>query len=399
VLALLEDSSLWDAPLVREHVLHRLMRRYAMAGTRKDLQTCAALLKLSPGDEHSKLLLRGFEEAYHGRAMSNLPDELVEAMARLGGQSLVMGLRQGKADAVAKALRIIVDPKADANERLQYVQVLGEARQPQAADVLTRVAVDSNDDGLKMAALTALQGYDAPQIGGAVLAAYGGYTDDVRSVAQTLLASRKAWAVALVDAVEQGTIDRGSLPADVVRKLTIHRDPRLAERVTKLWGKVDGATTADMREQIARLLKVTRPGTGTPYAGKKLFMATCAKCHRLFGDGGQIGPDLTSFKRDDVTNMLTNIVNPSAEIREGFEAYVAVTDDGRVLTGFLADRDNRMIVLRGIDGQNISLEQNSLEELARQRLSLMPEGLLQKMTDQQVRDLFAYLRSSQPLAN
>lgn len=119
----------------------------------------------------------------------------------------------------------------------------------------------------------------------------------------------------------------------------------------------------------------------------------------MFGDGGQIGPDLTGFKRDDVTNMLTNIVNPSAEIREGFETYVAVTGDGRVLSGFLADKDNRMIVLRGIDGQSVSLEQDDLEEFQRERRSLMPEGLLQKMTDQEIRDLFAYLRSSQPLAN
>ncbi|HEX3654502.1 MAG TPA: c-type cytochrome, partial [Pirellulales bacterium] len=181
--------------------------------------------------------------------------------------------------------------------------------------------------------------------------------------------------------------------------LTVHREPGLAERVAKLWGHVDGATTADMREQIARLQKTLKAGTGTPYAGKKLFSATCAKCHRLFTDGGQIGPDLTSFKRDDVTNMLTNIVNPSAEVREGFETYVAVTGDGRVVSGFLADRDNRMIVLRGIDGQNVALEQDDLEQFERQKRSLMPEGLLQKMTDQQIRDLFAYLRSTQPLAN
>ena len=56
---------------------------------------------------------------------------------------------------------------------------------------------------------------------------------------------------------------------------------------------------------------------GTPYSGKKLFTANCGKCHTLFGQGGQIGPDLTSFKRDDVANMLVNIVNPSAEVREG----------------------------------------------------------------------------------
>ncbi len=128
-----------------------------------------------------------------------------------------------------------------------------------------------------------------------------------------------------------------------------------------------------------------------------MFLSTCGKCHRLFGEGGQIGPDLTSYKRDDVGNLLVNVVNPSAAIREGFETYLAVTADGRALTGFLVERDNQVVVLRGVDGQNISLAQSEIEELLPQRKSLMPEGILRDFTEQQVRDLFAYLRSTQPL--
>ena len=59
-----------------------------------------------------------------------------------------------------------------------------------------------------------------------------------------------------------------------------------------------------------------------------LFTNTCAKCHTLFAQGGQIGPDLTAYKRDDLANMLAHIVNPSVEIREGFENHVLITDDG-----------------------------------------------------------------------
>ncbi|MGH7140390.1 MAG: c-type cytochrome, partial [Pirellulales bacterium] len=134
-----------------------------------------------------------------------------------------------------------------------------------------------------------------------------------------------------------------------------------------------------------------------PYTGKKLFTANCAKCHTLFGQGGQIGPDLTSYKRDDVANMLVNIVNPSAEVREGFETYQVLTDDGRIVSGFLVDRDNQVLVLRGADGQTISLAQAEIDEMAPLRKSLMPEGLLEKFSQQDVRDLFAYLRSTQPL--
>ena len=93
------------------------------------------------------------------------------------------------------------------------------------------------------------------------------------------------------------------------------------------------------------------------------------------------------------------MVNPSAEIREGFETYLVVADDGRTNTGFLFDRDNRVVVLRGADGQNITIPRDKIDEMLKQRKSLMPEGLLNTFTDEQVRHLFAYLKGSQPLNN
>src|SRR4029079_3182504 len=137
---------------------------------------------------------------------------------------------------------------------------------------------------------------------------------------------------------------------------------------------------------------------GHPSGGHQLYNQTCGKCHLLFGKGGKIGPDLTSYKRDDLRGMLLNVVNPSAEIREGFENYVVRTTDGRTLTGFIADQDTNVVILRGADGQNISLSREEIEDLRATKVSLMPEGQLKALTDQQIRDLFAYLRSTQPLA-
>jgi putative heme-binding domain-containing protein len=95
--------------------------------------------------------------------------------------------------------------------------------------------------------------------------------------------------------------------------------------------------------------------------------------------------------------MLLSIINPSAEIREGFENYSVETKDGRSLSGFLAEQDNQRIVFRGLDGQNTTMSRADLVELKAAGLSLMPEGILDGFDDQQARDLFAYLRSTQPL--
>ena len=79
--------------------------------------------------------------------------------------------------------------------------------------------------------------------------------------------------------------------------------------------------------------------------------ATCGKCHRLFDQGGEIGPDLTPYNRTDAARMLLALVNPSAEVREGYEVFTVLTDDGRVLSGFKVDETDKVFVIRGGDGQ------------------------------------------------
>jgi putative heme-binding domain-containing protein len=298
---------------------------------------------------------------------------------------------------VDEALKVAGDERASRQERLRLLQVFGEVKQPRAVPVLLKVLTASRDGALRQAALTALQPYDDSAIGAAVVRLHDKLPADLRSAAQTLLLSRKGWTRQLLEAAAAGKVDRGKIPLAAVRRMTVHRDGAVARLVGKLWGKVQGATTAEMGKQIARYERVVRAGAGNPYAGKKLFANSCAQCHTLFGQGGQVGPDLTTYKRDDLANMLLNIVNPSAEIREGFETYLAVTRDGRALMGFLLERDNRVVVLRTPDGQDVRLERANLDELRAVPQSLMPEGLLDGLSEQQVRDLFAYLRSTQPL--
>jgi putative membrane-bound dehydrogenase-like protein len=397
VLRLFAEPDVWRLPLVEKHLLGRLMRRYAQAGGRENLLSCARLLDLAPQAQHVKQLLTGFEEAFAGRRLPTLPTELVKVMTKRGGGSLSLRLRRGDASAVDEALKVLGSGRATRNERLRVLEVLGEVRQARALPVLMRVLSEDRDAALRQAALTALQPYDDPAVARTVVRLHDKLPSDVRAAAQTLLLSRKGWTRQLLEALAAGTVDRRLIPLDTVRRMTVHRDEGIDRLIAKHWGKLQGATTAEMRKQIERYERVVRAGAGNPYAGKKLFEASCAKCHTLFGRGGQVGPDLTTYQRDDLGNMLLHIVNPSAEIREGFETYLATTQDGRSLTGFMVERDNRMVVLRTTDGQDIRLERANLDDLRALPQSLMPEGLLDGLADQQVRDLFAYLRSTQPL--
>ncbi len=165
----------------------------------------------------------------------------------------------------------------------------------------------------------------------------------------------------------------------------------------KHYGEVKGATTAQMQKEIDRLAGVVSESKADPYVGKKLYTAKCANCHALHAKGGIVGPDLTPFKRDDVPHLLLHIVNPNAEIREGYESSIVITESGRTLTGIVIEKDARVVVLRSSEGQRMVLPKDDIESIGVTGISLMPEGLLVGMSDQDVRDLFGYLRSGQPL--
>lgn len=405
VVDLFSDPAFWRSPLVESQLVERTVRRFAQSGSRRDLLTCARLFERSPSPELSRRLMVGFEAGFKGRSIAGLPDELVAAMARDGVGSAAFGLRRNDPRAVKKALEVVADDTAPRSERLEFLGVMSEVKVPGAVPALSKAYRGVfKDDALRKAILGALQNYNDPVIAQVVLSAYPALGPASLPAAQTLLASRVEWSRSLAQAIShQPTgwvpppIKPESIPPGVVRKLKQHRDPALQQTLETIWPNTGRPTTADMDRVIHQRADVIRSGTGDPYGGRTLFQGTCAGCHKLFGQGGDVGPELTVYNRADLESMLLAIVNPNAEIREGFENYTVETKDGRSLSGFLAEQDNRMIVLRGMDNQNLVLSRADIADLQPAGLSLMPEGLLDALNEQQTRDLFAYLRSTQPL--
>ena len=393
----LSGDDVWERPLMRQHLTERLMKRYALAGTRQELLAAAELFGKAPDNDSTKLLLKGFEEAYKGRSLAGIPDELVNAIAATGGGSVALRLRQGDPDAIAEAVAAVGNPKADINTRRQFLEIFGQVRRSEFIPILLQIIDTEKDASLVSSALTALQAFDDLRIGDRVVSSFSKLPGDARLVAETLLASRPVWALALLHAVNAGPLTPDLVSETGLRKMLLHDNDEIRQLVGKHWGSVAGATTAQMQVEVVRLAGLLNSASGNPRKGKPLFMKNCGKCHLLFEEGGRIGPDLTSFKRDNQERMLTNIVNPNLEIREGFENHIVLTADGRVVNGFLADQDNQVVVLRGVDGQNIILRRDEIEEMIVSKVSIMPEGALKTLSEQEVRDLFAYLRSSQPV--
>lgn len=398
VIALLQRTELWNQPVMFDYILPRIARRHAVEGKRADLLLCAEFFRLAPAQRHASQLMKGFEEAFRGRPMNSLPDELLRAIAQSGQAPLVIRVKQGDASAIAEALKRIADSKAKSDERLQLVRAFGEVREARAIAPLLSIASNAAPASLRKAALVALSAYDDDNVGRAVGEFLPRLSGDVQTAAFTVLASRTTWSVRLLDLIQSGKVKRASVPEDVATRLRGHKEKKVSELAAQLLPERQPIAAA-FQQQIGDLHRVLKAGPGNPYAGETAYMQRCAACHKLFFKGGDIGPDLTAYQRDNLGTMLLSIVNPSVEVREGYQYYTVETKDGRSLSGFFVDRDNQVTVLRGMDGENITLRSSDIAELQPMGRSLMPDGLLEGLSEQELRDLFAYLRISQPITN
>src|SRR6185369_6836265 len=154
--------------------------------------------------------------------------------------------------------------------------------------------------------------------------------------------------------------------------------------VRKHWGSVKSATPEEKLADVRRLNNDLRAASGDRAAGKVLFTRTCATCHKIFGEGNDVGPDLTHANRGDRDYLLVSIVDPSAVVRAEYVSYIIKTTDGQALTGLIAEQSAGSVTLKNENNQRVTVERAKIKEMSEFPISLMPEGLITSMKPQEV---------------
>jgi putative membrane-bound dehydrogenase-like protein len=402
VLGLLGDAEAWRLPLVRQFILERIGRRYLAENSDAGLRACAWLLDTAPGAAEVDLLVKGMDLALEGRQLAQVPAVLEKQIDKLRAERpddlkrLRLALRLGSAPAYADALKRVSDPKTPEGTRLSLVEVLGQAGRAECVPALLTLFEQAKGDPLRKALLAALQPYTDTRIGESLLRHYPKLSADLRGRAQALLASRPASARALVQAVEAGHISAKEIGLDPVRQLAQHKDKELLKLVEKYWGRVGAATAGEKVTRIRYIATALTRGKGDPAAGVALFDKHCASCHTLFGRGTKLGPDLTTADRKNREWLLLNVVDPSAVVRLEYAAYNVVTADGRVLSGLIAEATPQAVTLVDAKNERTVLPRDQIDQMNPSPTSLMPEKLLDTLSDQELRDLFSYIQSDAP---
>src|SRR5262249_4479288 len=143
---------------------------------------------------------------------------------------------------------------------------------------------------------------------------YASFTDGEKSDVVQTLASRPAYALALLDALEKGRVKRTDVSAYSARQMAELKNKEVTERLTKVWGAVR-STSQEKASQMAKYKALLTPDfvkSADLAKGRLVFSKTCSTCHRLFDDGAKIGPELTGSQRANVQYFLENVIDPSA---------------------------------------------------------------------------------------
>jgi putative membrane-bound dehydrogenase-like protein len=383
-------------PRVRRNLARLLAGR---VDERPDLVT--AILEAAAGGDAARRqdLVAGVAAGLRGWSKAAPPRGYAELSARLAASqddATIAPLREldvlfGAGHGMESVRQVALDESAPPEARRQALRTLVSTAPPDGVAILHRLL---SDRVMIAEALACLARYDHADTPKYALQKLGIYAPADRAALVDLLASRPAYADDLLDAVEGGAVGPEEISAFHARQIADFGDPRLAERLTKLWGQVR-VSAADKKELIEKWKRDLVPPTvaaADRSHGRAIFARDCGSCHVLFGEGRKLGPDLTGSNRRNVDYLLENVVDPGASVGADFRAVSFVLEDGRAITGVISAADDRTVTVQTAQA-TVVLDRRDIAEQTLQQQSLMPDGLLTKLSDQDVRDLVAYLTS------
>ncbi|MGL4549539.1 MAG: PVC-type heme-binding CxxCH protein, partial [Gemmataceae bacterium] len=224
-----------------------------------------------------------------------------------------------------------------------------------------------------------------------LLAGYAALPGDLKPRAIDVLAQRDAWGKALLAHVAAKKIDPGAIGVNQARRLLASKDKELAALTVKHWGTLREERNPE-REKVVRDMREHLSRTaGDPKRGIAVYKNLCGQCHKLHGEGAEVGPDITLNGRPTFDQLLSNTFDPSLVIGPGYHGVTVFDKKGRSVTGLLAEDGPTRVVLKVQGGKQEVLARKAIEKVEVSKLSLMPEGVEKQLKPQEVADLFAFL--------
>ncbi len=391
---LLKLVNIYSVPLVNQYIARRITEEIE-----KEPAVLNSLLGIAVETQNEYLsatILQGMTEALKGWRKVAKPaawDAFAALLAKREGpaaqQLQSLNILFGDGRAMDEVQRLALDNNAPLESRRTALRTLIKANVPDLRRICETVL---NTNSLSVDAIQGFATFDDPALAEKIIGRYQGLYPNERPQAIATLATRPSFAKVLLKHVQSGKIPRTDITPVVARQIRNFKDEALSKELAAVWGEVR-ESPEDKLKLIAALKTKLTPAfikQGKPEQGRVLFTNLCATCHKLYGEGNLIGPDLTGSGRHEITYLIENMADPSAVVSADYSLNLLTMKDGRVLSGILSGKTDRTLTVKMV-GSEATVERGDIAKQEQLPTSMMPEGLLTALNDQQLSDLISYL--------
>lgn len=392
-----EDGAVKQMPFAGV-ILAKIMRRVCDLNDR-DLLSKALLTLKNLKEEHAVALasaLKGVIEGQKGRPMVPSTDA-VQLVSKWSGYqhketaSLAqqLGTLWGDAAALTASLNAILDSGRSVEERIQSMQSVRQQKVPAVRETFEKVLTSGAPEHIINAAISGLGEFGADSTPDVLLNRWKQFSPSSRRTVADVLSSRGKWAQRLISSIENKTVGIGEVPAPVVRNLLTSKDDYVRNRATAVIGKFREATP-DKARLIAQKKEAVLTGSVDLEKGREIAQRTCFTCHKLHGEGTEVGPDLTGVGRSSLDALLANVIDPNQLIGAGYENVEVTLKDDRTVAGRMIENTDARVRILLLGGKEEVIAKSQIENLRVSELSVMPEGL-EQMPDEDFRNLIWFI--------
>lgn len=359
-------------------------------GTRRkddEIQRSLVAIGRTPGNNERTTSLQ--DQRLTWTVLAELAEGLEEGGVTLarygGGTNLSPALRAAQRIALATEHPV-------PGERVAAMRALASVPATSLRSNLLALAVaEAESPEIRLAALNALFRPVAGEASAELVERWSRLLPAQRVVAMERLLARPERATALLAGVKDGQVRRGELTAAQQSALRNHRDAGVRQQALALLADAGGGSRAESLKKFLPALQLA----GSLEAGRKIFASRCALCHRLGGEGFALGPDLASVRSNGGEKLLTSIIDPNREVAPAFASYDVELRNGESVSGVIASESEGAILLRQAGGKELDVFRKNIVSMRSAGQSLMPEGLEQGLSPQDMADLLTFVLNVQ----
>jgi putative heme-binding domain-containing protein len=288
---------------------------------------------------------------------------------------------------VRESAALAADPHAPLPERVQSVRLLALGPAGQGGDVLAGLLGPQHPQEVQIAAVDALGRVARPDIARLLISSCRGASPAVRAAIVHQLLARSERSGAVLDALAAGTLTPADIPVSRRTNLLRHHDAQIRARAAELFAR----EAPPARGEVLKRYRAALDLTGDRDRGHVVARRVCLGCHRARGEGNDAGPALETIEHRSAEEVLLHVLDPNREVSPNYYEYVVMLKDGRTTTGAIAQENPTSVTLRRADGAGETVLRADILELASTGGSLMPEGIENQVTLQEMADLLAFL--------